>query len=91
MARVSHAAALLRVPAVRPRPQHVQVQRRLGHHSPAFTLSRYAHLMSEDAGGPLDLDAALRSSPLWPTGDRGAAQFPDTAAAVAVHALRTGA
>ena len=69
----------------------VQVSRLLGHHSPAFTLSRYAHLMSEDAGGPLDLDAALRSSPVWPTGDRGAAQLPDTAAAVADHALRTGA
>jgi integrase len=37
----------------------VQVSRLLGHHSPAFTLSVYAHLMDESAGGPLDLDAAL--------------------------------
>jgi hypothetical protein len=28
------------------------------------------HLIGDDAGGPLDLDEALRSSPRWPTGDR---------------------
>lgn len=32
----------------------VQVQRWLGHHSPAFTLSVYVHLLDEDLGGPLD-------------------------------------
>jgi integrase len=37
----------------------VQVSRLLGHHSPSFTLSVYAHLMSDDAGGPLELDGAL--------------------------------
>jgi integrase len=31
----------------------VQVQRWLGHHSPAFTLSVYVHLMDDDLGGPL--------------------------------------
>lgn len=31
----------------------VQVQRWLGHHSPAFTLSTYVHLMDGDLGGPL--------------------------------------
>lgn len=33
----------------------VQVQRWLGHHSPAFTLSTYAHLMDDDLGDPLVL------------------------------------
>ncbi len=37
----------------------VQVQRILGHHSPAFTLSVYVHLLDEGVGGPLDLGAAL--------------------------------
>ena len=36
----------------------VQVQRWLGHHSPAFTLSTYAHLMDEDLGEPLPLPVA---------------------------------
>jgi integrase len=31
----------------------VQVQRWLGHHSPAFTLSVYVHLLDDDLGGPL--------------------------------------
>jgi integrase len=33
----------------------VQVQRWLGHHSPAFTLSVYVHLLNEDLGVPLPL------------------------------------
>ena len=32
----------------------VQVQRWLGHHSPAFTLSVYVHLLDDDIGGPLE-------------------------------------
>jgi len=32
----------------------VQVQRWLGHHSPAFTLSVYVHLLDDDLGGPLN-------------------------------------
>jgi len=36
----------------------VQVSRWLGHHSPAFTLSTYAHLMNDDLGEPLALPAA---------------------------------
>lgn len=32
----------------------VQVQRFLGHHSPAFTLSTYVHLLNEDLGGALE-------------------------------------
>lgn len=35
----------------------VQVQRWLGHHSPAFTLATYVHLLDEDLGGPLNLVA----------------------------------
>jgi integrase len=31
----------------------VQVQRWLGHHSPAFTLSTYVHLLDGDIGEPL--------------------------------------
>jgi integrase len=33
----------------------VQVQRWLGHHSAAFTLARYVHLLDGDIGGPLCL------------------------------------
>ncbi|MCK9251039.1 MAG: site-specific integrase [Solirubrobacteraceae bacterium] len=33
----------------------VQVQRWLGHHSPAFTLATYVHLLDDDLGGPIDL------------------------------------
>jgi integrase len=40
----------------------VQVQRWLGHHSPAFTLSVYAHLMDEDLGAPLALPPARVSA-----------------------------
>ena len=32
----------------------VQVQRWLGHHSPAFTLATYVHLLDDDLGGPLN-------------------------------------
>jgi hypothetical protein len=42
--------------------QLVQVQRLLGHHSPAFTLARYSHLMPGEDGGGLDLRAALGTS-----------------------------
>jgi integrase len=38
----------------------VQVQHWLGHHSPAFTLSTYVHLLDEDIGEPLDLAAELK-------------------------------
>jgi integrase len=33
----------------------VQVQRWLGHHSPAFTLSTYVHLLDEHVGEPLEI------------------------------------
>ncbi len=33
----------------------VQVQRWLGHHSPAFTLATYVHLLDDNLGEPLEL------------------------------------
>ncbi len=33
----------------------VQVQRWLGHHSAAFTLARYVHLLDGDLGEPLSI------------------------------------
>jgi integrase len=44
----------------------VQVQRWLGHHSAAFTLQTYVHLMPDELGAPLDLKAELQA----PTGRR---------------------
>lgn len=37
----------------------VQVQRWLGHHSAAFTLATYVHLLSDDLGEPLSLGTEL--------------------------------
>ena len=37
-----------------------QVQRWLGHHSAAFTLDTYIHLLSDDLGGPLELGVELQ-------------------------------
>lgn len=36
----------------------VALSRMLGHHSPAFTLSRYAHLIPGDAPVALDVDGS---------------------------------
>ncbi|MGI8429023.1 MAG: hypothetical protein ACR2OB_06895 [Solirubrobacteraceae bacterium] len=38
----------------------MQVQRRLGHHSPAFALSTYVHLLDDDLGAPVALPSAVR-------------------------------
>ncbi len=40
----------------------VQVQRWLGHHSPAFTLSTYVHLLDGDIGEPLAISFETPSS-----------------------------
>jgi integrase len=46
----------------------VQVQRWLGHHSPAFTLDTYVHLLDDDLGGPLLSGAKSASKvPAQPT------------------------
>src|SRR6478609_7960513 len=42
----------------------VQVQRWLGHHSPAFTLATYVHLLDGDLGGPLKPHAAALRPPM---------------------------
>ncbi len=44
----------------------VQVQRWLGHHSPAFTLTVYVHLLDGDLGGPLSLNVAAAKKPPAP-------------------------
>lgn len=41
----------------------VQLSHALGHHSPAFTLSRYTHLLPGDEAPPLDLDPVLPPKP----------------------------
>jgi integrase len=38
----------------------LQLSRALGHHSPAFTLNVYAHLLGDDMAPALDLDAEWR-------------------------------
>lgn len=48
----------------------VQVQRWLGHSSPAFTLNVYVHLLDEDLGGPLETPGG---------GNKVATQAPETA------------
>jgi integrase len=41
----------------------VQVQRWLGHHSPAFTLATYVHLLDGDIGPPLEITFCLTGPP----------------------------
>jgi integrase len=45
----------------------VQVQRWLGHHSPAFTLATYVHLLDGDLGEPLTIPAAPATAEAAPT------------------------
>jgi integrase len=47
----------------------VQVQRWLGHHSPAFTLATYVHLLDDDLGAPLETPGGVSevSAGLTPT------------------------
>lgn len=48
----------------KPSANLVQVQRFLGHHSPAFTLATYVHLLDDDLGAGLDLAVELGSDDL---------------------------
>jgi hypothetical protein len=44
----------------------VALSRPLGHHSPAFTLSRYTHLLPGETAAPLEIDtgkSALKQGP----------------------------
>jgi integrase len=43
----------------------VQVQTFLGHHSPAFTLAVYVHLLPDDLSEPSFLDALTAKSGRW--------------------------
>jgi integrase len=45
----------------------VQVQRWLGHHSPAFTLSVYVHLLDGDIGEPLTVPERVNGVQTCPT------------------------
>jgi len=51
-----------------------QVQMWLGHHSPAFTLATYVHLLPEDLPNPGFFDALLPQSPASPPDVRGNAR-----------------
>jgi len=54
-AHVPHAATYVRIHVVSTRLQRQQVQVLLGHHSPAFTLERYVHLIEQDLPSVDDL------------------------------------
>ena len=41
----------------------VALSRALGHHSPAFTLSRYTHLLPGEVAEPLDIETVLQNAP----------------------------
>jgi integrase len=51
----------------------VQVQRWLGHHSAAFTLATYVHLLDSGVGEPLDLSAELGQA-----GDQGSERLRES-------------
>jgi integrase len=59
----------------------VQVQRRLGHHSPAFTLGAYVHLFDPDLGAPLPAESANKVQTGTPPldGSAAAALEPESA------------
>jgi integrase len=60
----------------------VQVSRLLGHHSPAFTLAVYSHLMDSGTGGPLELDLTAAPAALQAVGqDPGLSREPVAAIA----------
>jgi hypothetical protein len=40
----------------------LRLQRWMGHHSPAFTLEVYGHLLDGDLGPPLDLRVEVRAA-----------------------------
>jgi integrase len=48
-----------------------QVQRWLGHHSPAYTLATYVHLLEDELGDPLELPNESEHVLADPTGTNG--------------------
>jgi integrase len=59
----------------------VQIQRWLGHHSPAFTLSTYVHLLGDDMGEPLALGQHLDGARFGATSQQETAQVAESAVA----------
>jgi hypothetical protein len=57
--RVSHVPAHCASLLLARGASAVQVQRWLGHHSPAFTLDTYVHLLPGDSAPPLRLDQEI--------------------------------
>ena len=74
----------------------VRVSRLLGHHSPAFTLDTYAHLIPGDEVPPLDLDAEIGVSKECADGtgldgtprESGSEKTPFVAAKTGLHGSR---
>ena len=58
----------------------VQVQRWLGHHSPAFTLSVYVHLLNGDLGEPLSLPGSALEAPVGKPPEKSSARWGAAAA-----------
>jgi hypothetical protein len=58
----------------------LRLQRWMGHHSPAFTLETYGHLIDGDLGPPLDLRkelaAAAKVDPAQPEGRMILVRYP---------------
>jgi integrase len=54
-----------------------QVQKWLGHHSAAFTLQRYVHLLGDDMGEPLSLEEELAGAMNGATSPTESAQVPE--------------
>ena len=60
MGRAAHAAATCATLLFRSGANAKRVQIWLGHHSPAFTLATYVHLLADDLPDPGFLDAITR-------------------------------
>jgi integrase len=56
----------------------LQLSRALGHHSAAFTLSRYTHLLPGDEAPPLDVSSAAATAPVALDPGSGAVGFDGT-------------
>jgi hypothetical protein len=70
----------------------VQVQRWLGHHSAAFTIDRYVHLLADDLGSAISLEDELADAggkevatdPTALPGSAGIAGAPNMPSALAI-------
>ena len=62
LGRLSHVPPYVRFDAFERGRNAKQVQRWLGHHLAAYTLSTYVHLLDSGVGEPLSLDSELAQS-----------------------------